>query len=52
MRNPSLWLYGGIAGAASIVCYIVAVAVPWPENQFGTSGSLMAVAPPGPSGEG
>jgi hypothetical protein len=44
MRNPSLWLYGGIAGAASIVCYIVAVAVPWPENQFGTSGSMIAIS--------
>ena len=44
MRNPSLWLYGGIAGAGSIVCYLVAVAVPWPENQFGTSGSLIVIS--------
>ncbi len=44
MRKPSLWLYGGIAGAASVLCYAVAVAVPWPENQFGTSGSLVAVS--------
>lgn len=44
MRDPRLWLYGGIAGAASIVCYIVAVAVPWPGNQFGTSGLLVVVS--------
>ncbi len=44
MRNPSLWLYGGIAGAASILCYVVAAAVPWPANQFGTSGLLVVVS--------
>ncbi len=44
MHNPRLWLYGGITGAASILCYIVAVAVPWPENQFGTSGLLLVIS--------
>ncbi len=44
MHNPRLWLYGGITGAASIVCYIVAALVPWPDNQFGTSGELVAIS--------
>ncbi len=44
MRNPRLWLYGGVAGAASILCWAVAIVVPWPANQFGTSGSLVAIS--------
>ncbi len=44
MGNPRLWLYGGIAGAASVGCYLVALAVPWPDNQFGTSGNLVAIS--------
>ena len=44
MSNPRLWLVGGIAGVASICCYILAVVVPWPENQFGTSASLLAIS--------
>lgn len=44
MHNPRLWVYGGIAGAASVLCYVVAAAVTWPENQFGTSGLLVAIS--------
>ncbi len=44
MRNSSLWFYGGIVGALSIVCYAVAALVPWPENQFGTSGLLVMIS--------
>jgi hypothetical protein len=44
MRNPALWLGGGIAGMASIVCYLLAIAVPWPETQTGTSTGLLVAA--------
>ena len=44
MRHPSQWLFGGIAGVISVCAYIVAVAVPWPENQLGTSGLLVVVS--------
>ncbi len=44
MNSPRLWLYGGIAGAGSILCYLVALLIPWPDNQFGTSGNLVAIS--------
>ena len=44
MHEPRVWLYGGIAGAASVVCYAAAIAVPWPENQLGVSGGLIAIS--------
>ena len=44
MRNPALWLRGGIAGAVCVVCYIVAIAVDWPENQHGVTASLLVVS--------
>jgi hypothetical protein len=34
----------GIAGVAGVVCYILAIAFPWPETQFGTSIALLVVA--------
>ncbi len=44
MRSPGLWLGGGIAGMASIVAYLLAIAVPWPESQLGTSMGLLVAA--------
>ncbi len=44
MHEPRVWLYGGIAGAACVVCYFVAAAVPWPESQLGTSALLVTIS--------
>src|SRR5512140_701979 len=44
MRNPVLWLRGGIAGVICVVCYIVAIAVDWPENQLGVTTSLIVIS--------
>ncbi len=44
MQNPRLWFYGGIAGTASICCYIAAITVNWPETQAGVSVSLVVVS--------
>lgn len=44
MTNPRFWLAGGLAGAGSICCYLLAIAVPWPENQFGTAASTLVVS--------
>jgi hypothetical protein len=44
MRNPALWLGGGIAGVAGICCYIFAVAIPWSETQLGISASLIVIS--------
>src|SRR5512135_1466152 len=44
MKNPGFWFRGGVAGAVSICCYIAAIAVNWPENQFGVSVSLVVVS--------
>jgi hypothetical protein len=42
LRN--LWIGSGIAGVAAVVCYILAIVVPWPETQLGTSASLVVVS--------
>ena len=34
--NGTLWLAGGIAGVVSVTCYILAIALPWPEGRTGT----------------
>ena len=44
MRNPGLWVGGGVAGMASIVAYLAAIAVPWPASQLGTSTGLLVAA--------
>ncbi len=44
MSNRRLWLSGGVAGIFGICCYVVAVAVPWPETQLGTSTSLAVIS--------
>ena len=34
----------GIAGIVSVGCYFLAVLIPWPETQVGTSVSLLVVS--------
>jgi hypothetical protein len=42
--NRSLWVGGGIAGVAGVVCYVLAITLPWPETQFGIVASLLIVS--------
>jgi hypothetical protein len=42
--NRILWMRSGIAGVMAVACYILAIAVPWPETQLGTSASLVVVS--------
>ncbi len=43
MSTSRLWRAGGLAGVASIVCYGLAVLIPWPENQVGLAVSLVVL---------
>lgn len=36
--------HGGVAGLASVCCYLVAVLVPWPDSQAGVSWALLVVS--------
>lgn len=40
----SLWVKSGLAGIACFVCYFLAIVIPWPESQLGTSTSLLVVS--------
>jgi hypothetical protein len=44
MAHRSLWVGSGIAGIGAVVCYILAIALPWPETQLGTSTALVVVS--------
>jgi hypothetical protein len=44
MPNRNLWALSGLAGVLAIVCYLLAIALPWPETQLGTSLSLVVVS--------
>lgn len=44
MTGQSLWVGGGIAGVVGVACYILAVALPWPETQWGTSLALVVIS--------
>jgi hypothetical protein len=43
MPNRTVWAAGGVAGIVSVVCYVLAITLPWPESQVGTSGALLVV---------
>jgi hypothetical protein len=43
-ENRSLWVRSGIAGVMAVACYILAIVVPWPETQLGTSASLVVIS--------
>jgi hypothetical protein len=44
MEIQSLWMKSGLAGIAAVSCYFLAILVPWPENQVGTSTGLLVVS--------
>jgi len=44
MPNRRLWMVSGIAGMIGVLCYILAILLPWPETQAGTSSSLLVVS--------
>ena len=44
MPERRLWIGSGLAGVAAIVCYVLAIALPWPETRLGTSAALLVVA--------
>jgi hypothetical protein len=41
MPNRRLWFHGGIAGVLGVVSYVLAISLPWPETQLGTSACLL-----------
>jgi hypothetical protein len=34
----------GLAGILGVACYLLAILIPWPESQFGTSAALLVVS--------
>lgn len=40
----SLWVKSGLAGIAAVSCYLLAILVPWPDGQVGTSVSLLVIS--------
>jgi hypothetical protein len=44
MQNRGLWVGSGIAGVVAVACYVLAIAIPWPETQLGTSAALIVVS--------
>ena len=43
MNNRRLWLNCGIAGIAGMLCYILAITIPWPETQAGGTMLLLVL---------
>jgi hypothetical protein len=39
-----VWVKSGLAGIAGVGCYFLAVLIPWPENQVGTSAGLLVIS--------
>lgn len=39
-----MWVKSGLAGIVGVACYFLAVLIPWPENQAGTSMGLLAIS--------
>lgn len=44
MPNRSLWMRSGVAGMLAVACYVLAITLPWPETQLGTSTALVVVS--------
>lgn len=44
MHNRTLWIAGGAAGILGVLCYVVAVLVPFGDDQFGTSATLLLLS--------
>ena len=44
MTNRNLWVGSGIAGMVAVASYTLAIALPWPQTQLGTSTALVIVS--------
>jgi hypothetical protein len=44
MSKGRLWLLSGFSGLLAVVCYILAITLPWPETQLGRSMGLLVVS--------
>jgi hypothetical protein len=44
MPNRSLWVGSGVAGVLGVASYLLAIFLPWPETQLGTSAALLVVS--------
>ncbi len=44
MPEHRLWVASGLAGMLGVACYILAITLPWPETQLGTSAALVVVS--------
>lgn len=44
MPNRRLWVGSGIAGVLGVGSYLLAITLPWPDTQFGTSTALLVVS--------
>jgi hypothetical protein len=43
MPDRRLWVWSGVAGVLGVSSYVLAIALPWPETQLGTSAALVVV---------
>ena len=44
MPNRRLWVWSGIAGMLAVASYILAITLPWPVTQLGTSAAVVVVS--------
>lgn len=44
MTNRTIWMRTGVAGVTGFACYVLAILLPWPETQLGTSAGLLVVS--------
>ncbi len=44
MTQSRIWVRSGMAGMLAVACYVLAITLPWPETQLGTSTALLVVS--------
>jgi len=44
MHDRRMWVKSGVAGIIGVGCYFLAVLIPWPANQAGTSVTLLVIS--------
>jgi len=44
IQTPYVWVRSGVAGVLGVGCYILAITIPWPQTQTGTSVALVVVS--------
>ncbi len=44
MEDRRAWVKSGLAGIVGVGCYFLAVLIPWPDNQFGSSAGLLVIS--------